>query len=116
MTILDINQANFATTTLDCSEPVLVDFGAEWCAPCRALTPILEAMARDHAGRLRVGRVDADEDPDLCARFGVRGLPTLLLFHEGKVVGQLTGLAPRARIEALVERAIASRQEIRRPA
>jgi thioredoxin 1 len=101
--ILEVNDHNFAEVVAASPVPVLLDFTAVWCPPCRTIAPHVEAVARAHAGRLRVGSVDADANPDLAARFDVRGLPTLLLFVGGQVVGQITGAVPRARIEALVE-------------
>jgi thioredoxin 1 len=100
--LLEINDHNFAAVVAASPVPVLVDFGAVWCPPCRTIAPHVEAVARAHAGRLRVGTCDADANPDLAARFDVRGLPTLLLFVGGRVVGQITGAVPRARIESLV--------------
>jgi thioredoxin 1 len=81
-----------------------VDFTAAWCAPCRVIVPHLEAVAARYEGRLRVAKCDADENPALAARYEVRGLPTLLLFKGGEVVGQLVGAVPRPRIEALVDK------------
>jgi thioredoxin 1 len=99
---LEINDHNFADLVAASPVPVLVDFTAVWCPPCRTIAVHVEAVARDHAGQLRVGTVDVDANPDLAARFDVRGLPTLLLFVGGQVVGQITGAVPRARIEALL--------------
>jgi thioredoxin 1 len=103
---IEINDHNFNETTLTSPVPVLVDFTAVWCPPCRAIAPHVDAMAGKYAGRLRVGKCDADANPELAARFDVRSLPTLLVFKDGAVVGQIVGAVPRARIEALVERAL----------
>jgi thioredoxin 1 len=105
--VIEINGINFAESVLASPVPVLVDFTAVWCAPCRSLAPHVAAVAEQYQGRLRVGHCDADGDPELVARFDVRSLPTLLLFSGGEVVGQLVGAVPRARIESLVERALA---------
>jgi thioredoxin 1 len=105
--LLEVDDASFEDTTLRSPIPVLVDFTAVWCAPCRVITPHLEAVAAKYAGRLKVAKCDADENPVLAARYGVRGLPTLLLFKDGQVVGQLVGAVPRARIEGLVDGAVA---------
>lgn len=103
--IIDVNDHNLADTLAQ-DVPVLLDFGAVWCPPCRAIDPHIKAVASKYADRLVVGKVDADSNPDASARFDVRSLPTLLLFKRGQVVGQIVGAVPRARIEALIERAL----------
>jgi thioredoxin 1 len=104
--LLEVDDRNFETTVLQSPVPVLLDFTAVWCPPCRAIAPHVEAVAERHAGRIRVGSVDSDSNPELSARYDVRALPTLLLFSGGQVVGQIVGAVPRARIEALVERVL----------
>jgi thioredoxin 1 len=106
--VMEINDHNFAESVLASPVPVLVDFTAVWCAPCRTLAPHVAAVAERYAGRLRVGACDSDGNPEIGARFDVRSLPTLLVFDAGQVVGQIVGSVPRARIEALVERALAA--------
>jgi thioredoxin 1 len=103
---IEINDLNFKDTTLTSPVPVLVDFAAVWCAPCRTIAPHVAAMATKYAGRLTVGKCDADANPELTARYDVRSLPTLLIFKDGAVVGQIVGAVPRARIESLIERAL----------
>jgi thioredoxin 1 len=88
--------------------PVLVDFTAVWCAPCRAISPHIDAIATASAGTMRVGKLDVDENHDTTTRFDVRSMPTLMVFKDGKVVGQLVGAVPRARIDAMVANALAS--------
>jgi thioredoxin 1 len=103
--VIEVNDNN-ADATLASPLPVLVDFTAVWCPPCRVIAPHVEAVAAKYEGRLVVGKCDTDGNPDLTARFDVRSMPTLLLFKDGKVVGQIVGAVPRARIEALVEKAL----------
>lgn len=104
--IPEITDHDFADRVLRADRPTLVDFHAVWCAPCRVITPHLEAVARSHAGALDVVKVDVDGNPELAARYDVRNLPTMLLFKGGQVVGQLVGAVPRARIDALVAAAL----------
>jgi thioredoxin 1 len=103
--VLEITDDNFAEA-LRSPTPLLVDFTAAWCPPCRAIAPHVDALADAYLGRVRVAKCDADDNQKLVADLDVRSLPTVLVFKEGKVVGQLVGAAPRARIEALVHRAL----------
>jgi thioredoxin 1 len=105
LNVLEITDHNFAEA-LASPTPLLIDFTAAWCPPCRAIAPHVEALADAYLGRVRVAKCDADDNQKLVADLDVRSLPTVLVFKEGKVVGQLVGAAPRARIEALVNRAL----------
>ncbi|MFT3915215.1 MAG: thioredoxin [Anaeromyxobacteraceae bacterium] len=103
--VVDVTDATFAEVVERAGLPVLVDFTAEWCAPCRVLEPVLEALARERAGSLRVARLDVDVNQGTSERFGVRSMPTLLLFRGGRVVQQVVGAVSRARLEKLLEAA-----------
>ena len=105
--LLEITDTNFDTLAAQSPLPVLIDFTAAWCAPCRAIAPHVAAIARDYAGRVAVGKCDTDSNTELVARLDVRAMPTLLLFKGGQVIGQIVGAAPKAKIEALVSRALA---------
>ncbi len=104
--LIEITDANFDAEALKSPLPVLVDFTAAWCGPCRMIAPHIDAIATAYAGRLRVGKCDVDANPALTARLDVRSMPTLMVFKNGQVVGHLVGAAPRAKLEALVTRAL----------
>lgn len=97
--LVDATTANF-DAEIEASVPVLVDFWAAWCAPCRAVTPVLEQIAREHAGRVKVVKVDVDRSQELAARFGARSIPLLVFIREGREVDRIVGAQPRAAIEA----------------
>ena len=96
---------NFEKEVLGNAKPALVDFWATWCAPCRALAPILEAVADQYAGKLEVFKMDVDSNPETPAKFGIRGIPTVILFRGGESVDQVVGAVPREQIENLIKRA-----------
>jgi thioredoxin 2 len=102
---LPLGHAQLERVVRDAPVPVLVDFYADWCAPCRAMTPTLEAIARDHAGKALVAKVDSDRHPDAAIHYQVRGIPTLVAFREGREVGREVGAVPRPALEALLARA-----------
>ena len=98
-----VTKENFETEVLSSELPVLVDFWAAWCGPCRMVAPILEEMARDLEGKIKVGKVNVDEQGELAAMFGVSSIPTMIVFKDGKAVKGAVGARPRAQIEALLE-------------
>ena len=104
--IIDVTDSNFQSEILNSQTPVLVDFWATWCAPCRAIAPHVEALAAEYAGKLRVGKCDIDSNPGVPGQFDIRSIPTLLVFKGGKVVGQIVGAVPRAKIEEMVKKAL----------
>jgi thioredoxin len=104
--VLEITDHNFAEALRE-TTPLLVDFTAAWCPPCRAIAPHVHALADAYAGRVRVGTCDADDNQKLVADLDVRSLPTVLVFKDGRVVGQIVGAAPKARLESMLDRALA---------
>jgi thioredoxin 1 len=103
--IQEITDGSFESDVLKSDLPVLIDFWAVWCAPCRAIAPHVDAIAKEYEGKLRVGKLDIDANPQIPSQFEVRSIPTLLLFKEGKVVGQLVGAVPRAKLDDFVKKA-----------
>lgn len=89
------NQQNFDSEVLSSDTPVLVDFTATWCGPCKALAPIVDKIADDFAGKVRVGKLDIDENPELTVKYGVRSVPTVIVFKGGKPAGKHMGLTSR---------------------
>ncbi len=95
--------SSFDQDVLQADMPVLVDFWAEWCGPCRMMTPTVEALAADYAGRLKVGKLNVDENGGTAMRFNIRGIPTLLLFKGGRIVEQVVGATGKSQLQKLIE-------------
>jgi thioredoxin 1 len=93
---------NFEPEVISSKIPVLVDFWAEWCGPCKTVGPVIEKLAEKFAGKVRIGKLNVDENPATASRFSIRGIPSLLLFREGEVVNQAVGVQSRTEIEALI--------------
>ncbi|MCG8557672.1 MAG: thioredoxin [Proteobacteria bacterium] len=104
--VLAVNDANFQQEVLDVSTPVLVDFTAGWCQPCRVVAPLVAQLATEYEGRVKITKLDIDESPTTAQRFGVRGVPTLMVFKDGQVVDQQVGAVPKTRIASMLDRSL----------
>jgi thioredoxin 1 len=98
MKAIEINEKNFETEVLKSAQPVLVDFWAEWCGPCKMLAPVLDEIANEQGGRVKVAKVNVDESSDLAAKFNIRSIPTLLYFSGGTVRNQTVGVVSKQSI------------------
>jgi thioredoxin 1 len=102
--VVEINESNFQSAVATSNLPVLVDFWASWCGPCLAIAPHVESIASEHAGKLVVGKLNVDENPHLAAQFGIRSIPTLIVFKSGQPVDQIVGSVAKATLEQMVKK------------
>ncbi len=103
MTIQQTSDASFDTDVLQSGEPVLVDFWAEWCGPCKMIAPILDEVSRDYAGKLKVTKLNVDDNQKIPAQFGIRGIPTLILFKNGAVAATKVGALSKSQLTAFLD-------------
>lgn len=103
---LAVKVSNFESEVINSDVPVLVDFWAEWCGPCKAIGPSVEQIAHEYAGKAKVFKVDVDAEGELASKYGVMSIPALFVFKGGKVVEKMVGAAPKAQIAALIDRAL----------
>ena len=101
-----VNDLNFETEVLESDVPVLVDFTATWCGPCKQIAPLVEQLADEYDGRVKVTKVDIDQAPGSASKYGIRGVPTLMVFKGGELVAQHVGAAPKTTIAELMDRGL----------
>jgi len=104
--VLEFSDQSFESDVLGSDVPTLVDFWAEWCAPCKMIAPTVEALASEYEGKLRVGKVNIDDNPATPTKYGIRGIPTLILFKGGKPVEQIVGVRSKADLKAAIDRSL----------
>jgi thioredoxin 1 len=102
--IIEVTDANFDQDVLKSEQPVLVDFWAKWCGPCRALAPIVDELAQEYSGKVKIGKMDVDHNSSTPMRYGVRGIPTLLVFKGGQVKEQIVGYVAKEKIQAAIDK------------
>ena len=104
--VLQVSDADFDSQVLQSAEPVLVDFWAPWCGPCKAIGPVIEELAAEYEGKAKVGKMNVDDNPATPGKYGIRAIPTLILFKNGEVVDQITGAVGKPQLTALINKAL----------
>lgn len=105
--LLHVTDEDFEAEILKSEKPVLVDFWAAWCGPCKAIAPTIEALAEEYAGQIRVAKLDVDNNPKSAMKFGIRAIPTMIMFKDGEVSDQITGAVGKAQLEEAIKKALA---------
>ena len=103
MNILHLNDKNFNSKVINSKEPVLVDFWAEWCAPCKRLTPVIEELSKEYDGKIKIAKLNVEEGKNAATNFGIMSIPTLMLFKNGKVVKQVVGIVSKKELKSMIE-------------
>ncbi|MHA7633002.1 thioredoxin [Corallococcus sp. M7] len=104
--VIELGDAEFQREVLESAEPVLVDFTATWCPPCRVIAPVIDSLAAEYKGRMKMAKLNVDDHPRTPEQYGIRAMPTLLFFKGGKVVKQVVGAVPRAKLEEAVRQVL----------
>lgn len=105
--IIELSDSTFETEVVKSDLPVLVDFWAPWCGPCRAIAPLVEEISSSYEGKIKVGRMNVDENQSTTMKFGIRSIPTIIMFKDGEAVDQIIGAVPKGEIERVVDKSLA---------
>ncbi|OFV87104.1 MAG: thioredoxin [Acidobacteria bacterium RBG_16_68_9] len=105
--VTEVTDASFSEEVLRADVPVLIDFWAPWCGPCKAIAPVVEELAGEYGGRIKVVKMNVDDNPETPSRYGVRGIPNLMLFKGGEVAEQIVGAVPKGHLVRVIDRALA---------
>lgn len=104
--VIHIKDSDFETEVLKSNTPVLVDFWAAWCGPCHAVAPVLEELANEYEGKIKIAKCDVDQNPVTPGKYGIRSIPTLIFFKDGKIFDQVIGAVPKASIESIIKKVV----------
>jgi thioredoxin 1 len=104
--VLEVTDSNFESEIINSDKPAMVDFWAAWCGPCRMVTPVVKELAAEYGDRIKIGKCNVDENPIAPSRYGIRSIPTLILFKDGQVVEQIIGAVPKDNIEAVLQKVL----------
>jgi len=104
--LLHVNDENFQSEVLDSDVPTMVDFWAPWCAPCNIIAPVVEELAEEYKGKIKVAKMNVDESPATPGQYGIRGIPTVILFKGGDVADMVVGVVPKAHLKSMIDKAV----------
>ncbi len=108
--LINLTDANFEQEVINSDIPVLVDFWAEWCAPCKMIAPTISEIAKDYSGKIKVGKLDVDGNHITAAKYGIRSIPTLLIFNEGKLIDGIIGAVPKKHIVSKIDNILSKKE------
>jgi len=106
MSEIVLNKENFEQEVIKSPIPVLVDFWAVWCGPCKAIAPIIEELAKEYEGKIKVGKVNVDENNEIASQYGIMSIPTIKIFKNGKIAGEMIGAAPKNQFEEMIKKSL----------